>query len=139
MLFFLKWDILDLIYLLFFYMSILFMPEMPEFESTVLRCQYFTYFKSNLLFWALKILTLNAKFLKKKIAGAPLFCTPSSLSSFARCSPTHHNFIGSLTPPFFKKLKSPLSYPTTSYAVYNVNDLKEIINIFLHKCIPLQL
>ena len=38
----------------------------------------------------------------KKIRRAPPPCTPSSLTSFARCSfrPLNHSFIGSLTPVF---------------------------------------
>ena len=85
------------------------MPEKPEpnILDRFLRWQYFTYFKSNLILWALKLLTLKAISLKRIVGGSAPPAPPPCSQSFAPCSPLHNSFIWSFT-PHFKELEPPL-------------------------------
>ena len=90
-----------IIYLLSFCMSIFFMSEIPErniweHNSRLLRWQYFYMFKSNFLFWVLKILTLIANSLKEIVGGSVL------------PPPSHHSFIVIWTLTFQRAGSAPV-------------------------------
>jgi len=86
-------------------MSTFFLPKMPEWKLKHFKVQFycgniFAYFKSNLLFWAFKILTLNVNSLKKSPQ-------PPSHSQFLLGTPQHPSFIRSLIPSFQKAGSPP--------------------------------
>ena len=94
-----NWDILDLIILLSYPSIINLYFSCLRWLSENFKSNNFTYFLSNFLFWALKILTFNAYSLKKYCGGsAPLH--PILAHKFRSVLfPLNHSFIGKFDPP----------------------------------------